>query len=85
MSPYSKIFVVDSVVPKHGEMPYFLERFTTGLDLQMELASRSKERSLEAWVDLFKEADTSLEIKGVTQPLDCAYALMEVVRLDGSK
>jgi hypothetical protein len=81
MGPESKIFVVDSVVPRHGEMPYFLERYMTALDLQMEIASRSKERSIEEWKRLFKDADLSLEVKQVMQPVDCAYALIEVVQV----
>ena len=80
MGPESRIFVVDSVVPKHGELPYFLERYMTALDLQMELASRSRERSAEEWEALFSAADSSLHVKSITQPPDCAYALIKVVR-----
>ena len=80
MGPESKVFIVDSVVPPHGQLPYFLERYMTALDLQMELASRSKERSAEEWRALFKSADSSLEVKGITQPPDCAYALIEIGR-----
>jgi hypothetical protein len=81
LGPDSRIFVVHSVVPKHGGLPYFLEGYMTTLNLQMEVASRSKERSAEEWESLFKAADPSLEMKQITQPVDSAYALIEVVKI----
>jgi hypothetical protein len=46
----------------------------------MELAVRGKERSVEQWTELFKAADPDLKVNSITQPQDCAYALVEVVK-----
>jgi hypothetical protein len=79
LQPGNRVMVVDGILPPRGVLPPMPERFLASLDLQMEVAARSHERSVEEWKHLFKSADERFEVKGVVLPPGCVFAVIEVV------
>ncbi|KIW30649.1 uncharacterized protein PV07_06377 [Cladophialophora immunda] len=75
----TKLFVVDRVLPdKPGEIPVHQEALMRSLDLLMYNLVGGKERSLQEWKALFKEADARLKIARVEIPLNSDLGMLEV-------
>lgn len=75
----TRIIIVDSVFPPAGTLPQPLERLITSLDLQMWCSLNARERTKEAWLELYKAADERLEVKAFVQPEGSADTIMELV------
>jgi len=85
MKPSAKIIVAEQVLAKPGTVDAHTEKIMRALDMQMLVQFGSKERTLEDWEALFKEADPELEIVGQVKPAGSADTLMElrkVARID---
>ena len=70
---------MDGVMPEVGQVPNFLLKINTSLDLQMMTAFNAKERRAQDWESLVKSADEMLVVKAIRQPLGSAASLIEVV------
>lgn len=79
MKPGSRVIVMDGVLPPRGAMPWYLERLLVSLDLQMCVGLSSKERTKEAWEELFKSVDERLELKSVVHPEGAYDSVIEFI------
>ncbi len=77
LKPGSRVILMDGVLPPRGSVPLQFERMVTALDLQMLIALNARERSVEDWKALFKEADERFQFRGMRQPPGSAAALIE--------
>jgi 6-hydroxytryprostatin B O-methyltransferase len=71
--------MMDGVMPEVGQVPNFLLKTSTSLDLQMRTALNAKERRTQDWEALVKSAGERLVVKAIRQPPGSAAGLIEVV------
>lgn len=64
----AKIIIMDSVMPPRGVLPVSVERTLTSLDLQMWATFNAKERTMDDWESLLKEAEPRLKIQSCKKP-----------------
>jgi 6-hydroxytryprostatin B O-methyltransferase len=74
----SRLFIMDTVLPKPGSVPISVERIARARDLTMIQSFNSKERELDEWKDLITTADPRLQLIGVTQPFGSAMSILEI-------
>ena len=74
----SRLFVMDTVLPKPGSVPVSVERIVRARDLTMLQAFNSKERDLDDWKGLFTAADPTLRLVEVFQPVGSAMSILEL-------
>ena len=70
---------MDVVMPEIGQVPNFVMKMQTSLDLQMMTGNNAKERGKGDWEKLLRSADERLSIKAIKQPPGSAASLIEVV------
>ncbi|KAG2417765.1 hypothetical protein HFD88_008984 [Aspergillus terreus] len=74
----SRLFIMDTVLPKPGSVPVSVERIARARDLTMIQSFNSKERELDEWKELITAADPRLQLIAVTQPLGSAMSILEI-------
>ncbi|KAG6995603.1 O-methyltransferase aurJ [Physcia stellaris] len=74
----SRLLVMDTVLPKPGSVPLSVERIVRARDLTMLQAFNSKERDLGDWKQLFADADPTLHLVDVFQPVGSAMSILEL-------
>ena len=76
--PNSRIMLMDFVLPPLNTTPLPVARMIYGADMQMGSIFNSKERSVEDWTKLVKEADEKLEIMNVHVQQGAPFVIMEI-------
>lgn len=74
----SRLFIMDTVLPKPGSVPISEERIARARDLVMMQAFNSKERELGEWEELLTAADPRLKLVSTNQPFGSIMAILEV-------
>lgn len=74
----SKIVIMDTVLPRPGEVPVTKERLLRVRDLTMMQAFNSRERSLDDWKELLRLVDERLEVEDVQQPYGSSMSLLTI-------
>jgi 6-hydroxytryprostatin B O-methyltransferase len=79
LKPFSRLLIMDSVVPPPGSIPSSMERLLRVRDLAMWQGFNSQERDLEVWKELLAAADERLRLVNVVQPFGSVMSVMEIV------
>lgn len=83
--PGGRIIICDAIMPptydEHGKpvLLYYVWRLKCAIDITMLQGNNSKERSLDEWEKLFRQADERLKIAKVTIIPGAPLNLIEVV------
>jgi 6-hydroxytryprostatin B O-methyltransferase len=77
--PGARLVVMDTILPRPGELAPVQEAMLRVRDLTMAQSFNSKERALGEWEELFGSTKPKLSMKSWKQPLGSAMAVMEVV------
>lgn len=75
----SRLVIMDTILPRPGEVPPVQEAILRVRDLTMAQAFNNKERELDEWEELFESTEPKLRIKNLTQPFGSEMAILEVV------
>ncbi|KAI0835695.1 putative O-methyltransferase [Hypoxylon sp. FL0890] len=73
----SRILAMDFVMPPPGVVPNTVERKLRAMDLTMLEIGNAKERDLNEWQSLFKQADSRYVFKGMQQPPGSSLSILE--------
>lgn len=79
---YSRILVMDTVLPSPGSVTTVTERQLRTRDLAMMQIHSSGERNIEDWEAIYTKADPRFRVKSVHLPFGSQMSVMELV-LDG--
>lgn len=77
--PEGRLIVMDTVLPEPGTVSRSEEALLRVRDLTMQQAHNTHERSRAEWEELFKKADSRLEVQRVVQPFKSLMAIIEIV------
>ncbi|THV55936.1 hypothetical protein BGAL_0002g00920 [Botrytis galanthina] len=80
----ARIVINDNVLPEPGTLPRWREERLRSMDLTMLELQNSRERELEDWAKLFKDADPRFTFKGGKQPAGSNLWILEAVWDGGS-
>lgn len=75
----SRLVIMDTILPRPGEVPPVQEAILRVRDLTMAQAFNNKEREIDEWEELFESTQPKLRIKNLTQPFGSEMAILEVV------
>lgn len=75
----SRIVIMDGVVPEYGEAPLALMKLSTSMDLQMMVALNARERTLDDWKMLFRQADSRFEFVNCVVPFGSAHGVLQFI------
>ena len=79
LKPFSRLLIMDSILPAPGSIPSSTERLLRVRDLTMWQAFNSQERDLDAWKELLATADERLRLVNIVQPFGSIMSIMEIV------
>lgn len=86
LNPGGRIVICDVVVPPpmyddkgNHVLPRMVRRFQGGSDMAMMAFFNSKERRLEDWVKLLKQADNRFQVANVSVTPGALWSVMEIV------
>ena len=80
MKPNGNLIIMDTVLQWPGSVPTATEVALRVRDLSMMQVRSGKERELDEWVALLKDADERLRLRNVVQPFGSLMSVSEVVR-----
>ncbi|KAI9839199.1 MAG: hypothetical protein M1819_003192 [Sarea resinae] len=75
----AKVLISDHVLPEPNTLPLMAERNIRGMDLLMLTMQNSRERELDEFIGLFKEADKRFEFRQIQVAEGTATATIEMV------
>jgi len=75
----ARIVINDNVLPEPGILPIWREERLRSMDLTMLELQNSREREMEDWVKIFRDADSRFEFKGGKQPAGSNLWILEAV------
>jgi len=84
MAPSSRLLIMDMVLPKPGSGSRTHEAALRQKDLMMIGTFNAKEREVDEWSALLKNADPSLRICAITRPVGSELSVIEVVLEHGT-
>ncbi|TVY28476.1 O-methyltransferase [Lachnellula hyalina] len=74
----ARIVINEYVLPEPGVLPIYQEERLRSMDLTMMEVQNSRERDLDDWAKLFREADERFVFKGGKQPEGSSLWILEV-------
>ncbi|CCD54232.1 hypothetical protein ACHAPC_000993 [Botrytis cinerea] len=75
----SRLLIVEPLLVESGELPWHEERRLRTMNLNMLSYFGSREKSMEDWKELFREADERFEIKNAVKLGDSLTSILEVM------
>lgn len=76
LKPGAKVIISEAVMPEPGSIPKSMETMMRGFDLVMSSIQNARERELEDWKDLFKQADKRFNFEEVISPPGSNHSLI---------
>ncbi|KOC09718.1 O-methyltransferase [Aspergillus flavus AF70] len=73
----ARVVVNDICIPEPGELGPKADRDLRFMDIAMKAFNNARERDVETWGELFKEADERFRFLGVTVPAGARMAIIE--------
>lgn len=77
-SAKATLLIMDTVLPSPGTLPSVRERVIRTRDLTMRQVFNAKERGIDDWEALLREADPRLVLKNVRQPEGSNMSLLTI-------
>jgi 6-hydroxytryprostatin B O-methyltransferase len=77
-SSKATLLIMDTVLPSPGSIPSVRERVIRTRDLTMRQVFNAKERGVDDWEALLREADSRLTLKTVRQPEGSNMCLLTI-------
>ncbi|KAM0234757.1 hypothetical protein ACHAPO_006121 [Fusarium lateritium] len=77
-SSKATLLIMDTVLPSPGSIPSVRERVIRTRDLTMRQVFNAKERGVDDWEALLREADSRLTLKNVRQPEGSNMCLLNI-------
>lgn len=74
----SKVMINDRLVPKPDELSPYKDRLVRAFDVVMEERLNSKERNIEDWTTLLKQADERFHVKEVKRSEGSTLQIIDV-------
>jgi len=79
LKPGARIVINDNLMPEPNVLPLLQERSTRAMDLLMLTLSNSRDREMEDWVNLFKQADRRYVFLGIKTLESSPLIIIEAV------
>lgn len=75
----AKVIVSEAIMPAPDRMPKAMEGVIRSFDLVMSSIQNARERELEDWKELFRQADPRFHFEGATSPPGSNHSLIVAV------
>ncbi|KAF4633293.1 hypothetical protein G7Y89_g4831 [Cudoniella acicularis] len=75
----TRLIIQESCMPEPGAVALWKEKDLRAEDLNMGAVFNSRERTVNEWAVLLKDADPRFVLKGVTEPKGSALGIIEVI------
>ncbi|CAD6442755.1 502c8c01-8684-4511-a6e1-48e108f730d4 [Sclerotinia trifoliorum] len=75
----SRLLIVEPLLVESGKLPWHEERRLRTMNLNMLSYFGSREKSMEDWRDIFRDADERFEVKNAVKLGDSLTSLLEVL------
>ncbi|KAL6712852.1 hypothetical protein ACLMJK_009564 [Lecanora helva] len=75
----ARVIVHDSCIPEREDMPRWRERRLRAMDINMLSILNARERDIDEWELLFRDADPRFEFQGVKRSEGSNLAIMEAI------
>lgn len=77
LKPGAHVLISEFVMPPPGVVPNILERKLRAMDVTMLEIGNARERDLDEWISLLRQADPRFIFKGMKQPPGSRLAILE--------